>query len=247
MSIGISIVLKSNNFQQLLPSKSYNRIIEILLFFFKHLDLYFFLWLLVFPFLKHLAAIRERYKRDETRLFFFSDAFFFRASVVQRQKIVIRHYRFFIRIIWSVLRVYLGCIDEYFASRGIRDSIFKRNMILACASSLRVHVKRMKRISNSEKEFHPNGGRRGISIRKLEAHFRIVYFGARWTTIGIQGARIPLCASIASICIRIDRFETCPTFSGCRIFIDNRPRYNPRFFSTSKLKKKSFKAFNSVF
>lgn len=102
-------------------------------------------------------------------------------------------------------------------------------------------------LSNSEKEFHPNGGRRGISIRKLEAHFRIVYFGARWTTIGIQGARIPLCASIASICIRIDRFETCPTFSGCRIFIDNKPRYNPRFFSTSKLKKKSFKAFNSVF
>lgn len=153
MSIGISIVLKSNNFQQFkLPSKSYNRIIEILLFFFfKHLDLYFFLWLLVFPFLKHLAAIRERYKRDETRLFFFSDAFFFRASVVQRQKIVIRHYRFFIRIIWSVLRVYLGCIDEYFASRGIRDSIFKRNMILACASSLRVHVKRMKRISRTLK------------------------------------------------------------------------------------------------
>lgn len=48
------------------------------------------------------------------------------------------------------------------------------------------------------------------------------------------------------ICIRIDRFETCPTFSGCRIFIDNRPRYTSFLFNI-EIEKKSLKAFNSFF
>lgn len=39
------------------------------------------------------------------------------------------------------------------------------------------------------------------------------------------------------ICIRIDRFETCPTFSGCRIFIDNRPRYTSFLFNIEIEKK----------
>lgn len=48
------------------------------------------------------------------------------------------------------------------------------------------------------------------------------------------------------ICIRIDRFETCPTFSGCRVFIDNRPRYTSFLFNI-EIEKKSLEAFNSFF
>lgn len=141
-----------------------------------------------------------------------------------------------------MLRVYLGCIDEHFASRGIRDSIFKRNMILACASSLRVHVKRMKRIS--KRNSTPNGGRRWISIRKLEAHFRIyrVYFGARWTG---STARVSLIMRFhlhpnRSVSKRVQRFPDV-AFSSITGLV------TPRLFSISKLKKrkkKSLKAFS---
>lgn len=119
-----------NNFQQLLSSNCN------FLFFSKHLLIaYFFLRLSIFflqtNFWKHPALIYDKNnKRDKIlRNTFF---FFFLRHRSFKGKSVIRHAdRFFIRIIWSVLRVYLGCIDEYFASRGIRDSIFKRNMILA--------------------------------------------------------------------------------------------------------------------
>lgn len=48
------------------------------------------------------------------------------------------------------------------------------------------------------------------------------------------------------ICIRIDRFETCPTFSGCRIFIDNRPRYTSFLFNI-EIEKKILESIQFVF
>lgn len=118
--------------------------------FFKHLDHFFSL----ISFLNKFQNVSPRQRKDtsETRRYEIFESFslarisffFLFQAIVQKRDSSLS---FFIRIVRSVLRVYLGCIDEYFASRGIRDSIFKRNMILACASSLRVHVKRMKRIS----------------------------------------------------------------------------------------------------
>lgn len=111
---------------------------------------------------------------------------------------------------------------------------------------LRVLVTRAREANEThlEKEFHPNGGRRGISIRKLEAHFRIVYFGAWWTrhTRGagpIMRFHRPF-AFESIVSKRVQRFPDV-AFSSITGLV------TPRFFSISKLRKKSLKAFNSFF
>lgn len=113
--------------------------------------------------------------------------FFFKASVVQRQKRDSSRWSFF----YSNHMIGVARISRMhrwvFCKPRNPWLDFQKKYDPCCASSLRVHVKRMKRISNSEKEFHLNGGRpEGISIRKLEAHFRIVYF--RWTDRHTRGA-----------------------------------------------------------
>lgn len=61
---------------------------------------------------------------------------------------------------------------------------------------------------------------------------------------GIDGAGLPYYAlPFASESIR---FETCPTFSGCRIFIDNRPRYTSSLFNI-EIEKEKKEILESVF
>lgn len=105
---------------------------------------------------------------------------------------------------------------------------------------LRVLVTRAREANEThlEKEFHPNGGRRGISIRKLEAHFRIVYFGAWWTrhTRGagpIMRFHRPF-AFESIVSKRVQRFPDV-AFSSITGLV------TPRFFSISKLRKNPWK------